>query len=98
MQGHVVYDNEVMKGMDYFRDFQDDVPKRCNPFDYFMELMSIETLIEKTESEPDTELNMEVIEKAYQELIAFLSAKYHSSELEKDVTFMHPDIQELPKP
>ena len=43
-RGKVIYFNEADKAVDYFSSIGYKVPEMCNPADYFMQIMSIESI------------------------------------------------------
>lgn len=43
-RGKVIYFNEASRAVDYFATIDYPVPERCNPADYFMQIMSIESI------------------------------------------------------
>jgi hypothetical protein len=55
--GKIIFYNEARLAVDYFTRINYKCPDFCNPADYFMSIMSIETLIE----EEDEDLHAEPI-------------------------------------
>ena len=43
-RGKVIYFNEAGKAVEYFAKIDYKVPELCNPADYFMQIMSIESI------------------------------------------------------
>ena len=43
-RGKVIYFNEASRAVDYFSGISYKVPEMCNPADYFMQIMSIESI------------------------------------------------------
>ena len=43
-RGKVIYFNEASRAVDYFASIDYRVPELCNPADYFMQIMSIESI------------------------------------------------------
>lgn len=48
-KGKIIYFNETLKAVDYFKSINFSCPDLCNPADYFMAMMSIESIEEEIE-------------------------------------------------
>ena len=100
-RGKIIYFNKADKSVDYFTSIGFQCPEMSNPCDYFMSMMSIESI------ELDREIEMEennqnpldkddsAIKEEYERLIQFFDAKYHTSELCCDASARHPDCKPL---
>jgi hypothetical protein len=55
--GHIVYQGDSKKSVDYFNMIQRPVPKNCNPTDFFMKLLSINYPKKKEDEEKLEYLN-----------------------------------------
>ena len=47
VDGHIIYDDEVQKSINYFSSINLPVPKHTNPTDYYMKLMNKEGIMLK---------------------------------------------------
>lgn len=50
-RGKVIYMNDANKAVDYFTSIGYPVPEQCNPADYFMQIMSIESIEQSRQDE-----------------------------------------------
>lgn len=82
-KGKVIYFNEASLAVDYFTSINFKPPDLCNPADYFMAIMSVET-IEAEVEEKDGEVDREKIMDMYTKQISYLNGHYEKSELRCD--------------
>ena len=82
-KGKVIYFNEASKAVDYFTSINFKPPDLCNPADYFMAIMSVET-IEAEVEEKDGDVDREKILAMYAKQISYLNGHYEKSELRCD--------------
>jgi ATP-binding cassette subfamily G (WHITE) protein 1 len=84
-KGKVIYFNEAKYAVDYFGQNNYKCPELSNPADYFMSIMSIES-IERPDSEDQDELMRSTREIAniYEERINTFSQQYQTSKLKND--------------
>ena len=94
-RGKVIYFNEASRAVDYFASIGYKVPELCNPADYFMQIMSIESIEQAREDEigqsrmsahpndaiPD---HQKTVAEEYKERIDFFKQKYDASPLAND--------------
>lgn len=99
-RGKIIYFNDADKSVEYFANLKYACPDTSNPCDYFMSMMSKES-IELEHEEEDSNaigaagLDQAKIDAEYEKLIEFFVNKYHSSELECDPTIRHPEVKEI---
>ena len=65
-KGKIIYLNEASKAVDYFTSINFKPPDLCNPADYFMAIMSVETIeaeMEEKEGDVDRERVMQLYQK-----------------------------------
>lgn len=79
-KGKIIYLNEANKAVDYFTSINFKPPDLCNPADYFMAIMSVET-IEAEMEEKEGEVDRERVMALYQKQISYLGGHYEKSEL-----------------
>jgi hypothetical protein len=96
VKGNVVFFNEAMKVLDHFKSIRDNVPSRCDPFDYLMSELDIECFIERKKAEADADCDFKTLCKEYDVFIEYLNAKYHESDLKIDPTDEYEGIMPLP--
>ena len=94
-RGKVIYFNEASRAVDYFASIDYRVPELCNPADYFMQIMSIESIEQAREDEigqsrmsshqnfaiPE---HQKTVAEEYKERIDFFKQKYDTSPLAND--------------
>ena len=91
-RGKVIYFNEASKAVDYFASIDYRVPELCNPADYFMQIMSIESIEQAREdaigqSLRDTNVvpeHQKTVAEEYKERIDGFKQKYDASPLAND--------------
>ena len=97
-RGKIIYFNEAKHSVEYFNSIGFACPEMSNPADYFMSMMSIESIeldAEEEEGRSVFDYNNEEIKKEYEKLIQFFDAKYTASELKVDPAVKHPDCVPL---
>jgi len=96
-RGKTIYFNHANKSVDYFTGIGFQCPEMSNPCDYFMSMMSIESIELDVEEEGQSvfDYDNEKIKHEYEKLIQFFDAKYHLSELRCDASQVHPDCPPL---
>lgn len=94
--------NAANKSVEYFSSLKRDTdpddteyvcPELSNPCDFFMSMMSKESIeFKKEEGE-----QIEDVDEAYQRKIEFLVSKYEGNhmQLRNDYTYEHPDCQQI---
>lgn len=89
-RGKIIYFNKASESVDYFTNIGFKCPELSNPCDYFMSMMSIESI--ELEIEDGGEgtggwgYDTGKIKEEYEKLIAFFDAKYEASELRCDAS------------
>lgn len=69
-RGKVIYFNEASKAVDYFAKIGYPCPELSNPADYFMSMMSIESIeLDETTQTGAGQIDKDAIETKYQEVI-----------------------------
>lgn len=96
-RGKIIYFNKASKSVDYFTSIGFQCPEMSNPCDYFMSMMSKESIELDLEEEGQSvfDLDNEKINAEYEKLIQFFDAKYHLSELRCDASQVHPECPPL---
>lgn len=82
-KGEVIFFNEAHLAVDYFSSINFKCPELSNPSDYFMSIMSIET-IQAEEGKTAVEL--------YAERIAYFSTNYQRSSLKTDASSANKNV------
>jgi hypothetical protein len=92
--GRIIYYNEASQAVDYFTSINYKSPDFMNPADFFMGIMSIESLLEEDdEDEKEKTLSREEIYENYRERIAYFDKCYQESALKNDHKAMHPEAR-----
>ena len=79
--GKIIYFNEARLSVDYFASIGFKCPELSNPADYFMSIMSIETLEQDDEEQKEQALTQADIAKNYLEKINNFDHQYQISNL-----------------
>jgi ABC-type multidrug transport system ATPase subunit len=82
-RGKIIYFNEASKSVEYFASINFPCPELSNPCDYFMTMMSKESIEFEIE---DGEINQAEIDVKYEELINMFDKNYQKSALKCDLT------------
>lgn len=86
-QGKTLYFNDANRSVEYFAKIGYQIPELSNPADYFMSIMSIES-IQKADVDPNDKLAVEKanndVQKTYNERIKLFNDSYNASELKND--------------
>lgn len=95
-KGKVIYLNQADLAVDYFASINYKCPELSNPADYFMGIMSIES-IEKPDSDNIDEIKQSQhdVMDIYRQKIDFFSSSYLKSELKNDSKARDPRAREL---
>lgn len=94
-KGIIIYFNRADKSVEYFEKIGYACPELSNPCDYFMSMMSKESIELDHEEEGQVGsagMNTEKIEEEYRKVIEFFDATYQSHEMKCDPTVLHPDV------
>ena len=97
-RGKIIYFNEARLSVDYFASIGFQCPDLSNPADYFMTMMSIESIEMEAQSQRANSvvgLDKAEIEREYQKRIREFDEKYQQSALCNDHTAIHPEVREL---
>mgnify|MGYP006099147969 CR=1 FL=1 len=88
-QGRVLFYNDASLAVDYFSNIGFQVPELSNPADFFMSIMSIESMeieieqVDKTDKEAVLQ-SMSQLQNRYDDRIKFFVDSYFKSELKND--------------
>lgn len=94
-RGKIIYFNEARLSVNYFSSLGDQrfvCPELSNPCDFFMSMMSKESIEFDHE---DGNIDADEIERQYSEVIELLVSNYHKSELKNDHNVEHKDCQQI---
>lgn len=96
-RGRIIYFNEARLSVDYFGSIGSQCPDLSNPADYFMGMMSIESIELEAQSQRGNSviLDKDEIERQYQQHINAFDTNYQNSALRNDHLALHPEVQEL---
>ena len=88
-KGKVIYFNEASLSVDYFSSINFKCPELSNPSDYFMSIMSIETIeaqvLDKNQGDDNDETNLqESMIEQYTKRIEMFHREYCNSNLKND--------------
>lgn len=94
--GHIIYHNESRKAVEYFAKIGYQCPEFTNPADYFMNIMSIESIeMKDTDDAEELVRRKTELERDYQSKIKDFVEKYEQSELRNDPDDIHPEAYPL---
>jgi len=99
-RGKIIFFNKAARAVDYFASIGYACPETSNPCDYFMSMMSIESL-ELEDEEVDVLSKNKIVPKKksiqeeYLELIEFFDMKYLESDLVNRADEVHPEVRPL---
>lgn len=68
-KGKIIYFNEASKAVDYFASINFTCPELSNPSDYFMSIMSIETIEQELQETDQRKNDKPTVMRLYQERI-----------------------------
>ena len=85
-RGKIIFFNEARLAVDYFSKIGEPCPELSNPADFFMSMMSIESIELDEQEKGNAVVDKEDIQKKYQEKIEFFVEKYEQGELCNDHT------------
>lgn len=97
-RGKIIYFNEARHSVEYFSNLGYTCPDTSNPCDYFMSMMSKESIEMDHEDESAVGaagLDTKKIDEEYDKLIEFFVMKYHASELMCDPGVVHPEVKPI---
>lgn len=95
-KGKVIYFNEAQHAVDYFAKINYRCPELSNPADYFMAIMSIETIeTQDTDNAEELQQSTTHINGIYAAKIKEFSDKYERSALKNDPTVIDPSVVPL---
>ena len=97
-RGKIIYFNLASLSVDYFTGLGHECPDTSNPCDFFMTMMSKESI--EMEHEDDSGIGAAGLDQAkidaeYEKLIEFFDLSYKQSELHCDPTIKHPDVVDI---
>jgi len=94
-RGKILYFNFANLSVDYFSDLGYHCPDTSNPCDYFMSMMSKESIELDYIDESvvgEAGLDTDKIDKEYEKLIGFFVSNYQKSALHCNAHEVHPDV------
>lgn len=95
-KGKIIYFNEAKYSVEYFGSIGFQCPDLSNPADFFMSMMSIESIENDTATEKGSVVdNRDEIQAQYEEIINLLVTKYHESDLCNDHKTRNPDCKPI---
>ena len=96
-KGKIIYFNKASLSVDYFKNIDFPCPELTNPADYFMTMMSIESIELDAQSQVGSVfVDKNQIEKLYEEQIQFFDDSYNNNaKFRNDHTAIAPGIEEL---
>lgn len=91
-RGKIIYQNKANLSVEYFTGIGYPCPELSNPCDFFMAMMSKESIEFDNEADEGTEnLTYQEIADKYEQLIGFFDSNYQKSALVCDATVVHPE-------
>lgn len=95
-KGKILYFNEARFSVDYFSSIGFQCPDLSNPADFFMSMMSIESIENDAATETGSFMHDRArIEQIYAETIKLLVDKYYESDLCNDHKAKHPECEPI---
>lgn len=96
-KGKIIYFNMANKSVQYFNEIGYMCPELSNPCDFFMSMMSKESIEFDQEEQEEGAIGLDnaAIEVAYENLIKFFDESYHKSSLKNNASEIHPDCLPL---
>lgn len=96
-RGEIIYFSKADCAVDYFSNLGYTCPDTSNPCDYFMSMMSKESIeLDMIEADDnavgEAALDRDLVDREYEKLIAFFVEKYTESDLWCDASIVHPDV------
>ena len=84
-KGHIIYFNKAELAVDYFSGIGERCPELSNPADFFMSMMSIESIeLDEQENRQSFIVDKDDIQNKYNEKINHFKDSYENSELRND--------------
>lgn len=100
-KGKIIFFNEASLAVDYFISINFKCPELSNPSDYFMSIMSFETIEQEALGDGKSPSKLaeqgKSLQELYQQRINTFSRSYEGSELRNDPTAMDATVQPLSK-
>ena len=93
--GKVIYFNTKDNAVPYFSSIGYKTPELTNPADYFMYIMSKESLAIKNEDDPEDSAQSQTIQDEYELKIKHFDTNYKNSELTCDVSIKADNVKKL---
>jgi ABC-type multidrug transport system ATPase subunit len=93
-RGKIIYFNEAKLAVDYFANIGYKCPEMSNPADYFMSIMSYETIEQELDDNPNALSNL-TIPELYAKRIKQFSDEYQKSSLVNDPEASMPGLRPL---
>ena len=97
-KGKIIYFNRADLAVDYFSGLGYTCPDTSNPCDYFMSMMSKESIeLDHIDENAIGEAGVDnaEIDRQYKELIEYFVNKYHASDLHCDASKVHKDVKSI---
>lgn len=97
-RGKIIYFSFASKAVDFFAEKGYACPDTSNPCDYFMSMMSKESIeLEHADQNGIGESGLDpvAIDKEYDDLIEFFYTSYMASDLACDPKVVHPDVKPI---
>jgi energy-coupling factor transporter ATP-binding protein EcfA2 len=96
-RGRVIFFNEARLAVNYFTKIDFKCPSLSNPADYFMMIMSIESIeMPDTDDHDALQKSQRDVNSQYADRIAMFSKHYEDSPLKNDHDYLDPTVQPLP--
>lgn len=83
-KGKIIFFNQANKAVDYFAGINYTCPELSNPSDYFMSIMSIETIEQEVQEQDPGRSDKNTVMELYTQRIQFFSQQYERSGLRND--------------
>ena len=95
-RGKIIYFNKANLAVDYFGSIGFQCPDLSNPADYFMTMMSIESIELETQSATGSVfIDQDRIQEEYKKTIDLFDRKYRESDLKNDHTEIAPNLKPI---
>ena len=95
-RGKIIYFNKADLAVNYFSNIGFQCPDLSNPADYFMTMMSIESIeLDNVSNAGSVFIDQDRIQEEYKKTIDLFDRKYRESDLVNDHTEVHPGVQPI---
>jgi ABC-type multidrug transport system ATPase subunit len=100
-KGKIVFFNEAKLAVDYFSSINYKCPEMSNPADYFMTIISIESIGEEENLDPAQEVKVQTaedlrkVQEEYTKKIAYFDECYQRSHLKNDPTYEYQGLERV---